>query len=555
MMNKLKYGLLGAAALAGVFLVTGAAKDDFALGRNIEVLVNIFRDLDMFYVDEVDADKMLKDAADGMTSRLDPYTEYMSPEEMEQFAVMTTGKYGGIGAVIRQKGDYVVIAEPYEGSPSDKAGLRAGDKILSVNGKDAKGYTTEKVSSELKGDPGTTVKVKIERFADGKEEQASIKRERITIPAIPYYGFVADGIGYIRHTDFSEDCSGAFRNALMELKKGGELKGLILDYRFNGGGIMDEAVKILSMFVPNGTEVVEMRGRIPEMNVSYKTQLPPVDLELPVAVLTGSGSASASEIVAGAIQDLDRGVLVGQRTFGKGLVQSTRPVGFNGYLKVTTAKYYIPSGRCVQAVDYAHRAEDGSVQSVPDSLIKEFHTASGRKVYDGGGVMPDVKIPAEYLGRFTVVAYSKGYIEDFVDMYLRKNPGPVDPMTFRLSDADYDMFMAFMKDKDMEYESETSAALKTLKEKAERELYYDKIKDGISGMEKMLLDDREGDMRLYKKQLVSLIEEDIILRQHYRKGLIQHTLKDDKEVAAAIEVLNDPARYKKIITSQDTERK
>lgn len=555
MLKNIRYALLGAAAFAGALLAAGAAKGDFTLGQNTEVLVNMMRDLSFFYVDEVDPGKLMKDAAVGMTSKLDPYTEYMPAEQMENFALLTTGKYGGIGALIRQKGDYVAIAEPYEGSPADKAGLRAGDRIVAIAGKDAKGYSTEKVSSELKGDPGTTVKIEVERFESGKREQVTIRRERIAIPPVPYYGFVGEGIGYIRHDDFSEDCSSDFRNALMALKKDGELKGLILDYRYNSGGIMDEAIKILSMFVPAGTEVLSMKGRTPEMSATYKTETSPVDVQIPVAVLVSSGSASAAEIVAGAFQDLDRGVLVGQRTFGKGLVQSTRPLGFNNYLKVTTAKYYIPSGRCVQAVDYAHRAEDGSVQSVPDSLVKEFSTANGRKVYDGGGVMPDIKVPAEYISRFPILVYSKGYIEDFVDDYLKRNPEPVDPAAFKLSDETYGEFVEFMQDKDMDYESETSAALKTLKQKAERELYYDKIKDAVSDMEKSLLEDKTGDLQLYKEQLSSLIEDDIVLRQHYRRGVIRHTLQEDKEVAAAVELLNDTQKYNVIITSQDTERK
>lgn len=554
-MRKLKYALLGAAALAGVLIVTGAAKDEFAFGKDMEILVNIFRDINLYYVDETDPDKLLQDAANGMTSQLDPYTEYMAAKEMEDFTVITSGKYGGIGAVIRKKGDYVLIAEPYEGSPADKAGLQAGDKILAINGEDAKGFTTENVSSKLKGDPGTNVKLKVEKFYTGQEEQITIRRERISMQPVPYYGFIADGIGYIRHTDFSEDCSRDMLYALMELKKDGKLKGLVLDYRHNGGGIMDEAVKVLSMFVPRGTEVVSMKGRTPEMTKAYRTENSPVDLELPIAVLVSSGSASAAEIVAGAVQDLDRGVLIGQRTFGKGLVQTTRPVGYNSYLKVTMAKYYIPSGRCIQAVDYAHRAEDGSVRSVPDSLIKEFSTAAGRKVYDGGGVMPDIKVPADYLSTFTILAYAKGYIEEYVDTYLHANQAKVDPETFSLGDTAYAQFKESMKDKDMGYESETLKTLKTLKEKAEQELYYDKIKDAVSQMEADLKDDKERDLDLYKPQLVKLIEDDIVLRQHYKKGMIRRDIANDREVKEAIALLSDTARYRTIVTSQDTQRK
>lgn len=555
MMKKLKYALLGAAAFAGVLLTAGAAKDDFALGKNLEILVNVFRDINFFYVDEKDPDRLLKDAAEGMTSRLDPYSEYLSAKDMEEFSIMTTGKYGGVGAVIRQKGDHVIIAEPYEGSPADKAGLQAGDRILAINGKDATGYTTEKVSSELKGDPGTVVKVKVEKFYTGEQETVTIRRERIAIPAIPYYGFVADSIGYIRHTDFSDECSSDFRYALMEMKKTGKLKGLILDYRQNGGGVLDEAVKIMSMFVPQGTEVVSMKGRTPGMTTVYKTESAPVDLDIPVAVLVGSNSASAAEIVAGAFQDLDRGVLVGQRTFGKGLVQSTRNVGFGSYLKLTMAKYYIPSGRCIQAVDYAHRADDGSVKSVPDSLIREFNTAGGRKVYDGAGVMPDIRIPAEYLSTFTVLAYAKGYIEDFVDIYLRANPGKVDVETFAIGDEAYARFTEFMADKDMAYKSETETALESLKEKAEMELYYDKIKDAVEQIEVNLKDDKAGNLQLYRKQLTDLIENDIIQRQHYQRGVIRRDIETDKEVSAAVGLLSDTETYNRIVTSQDTERK
>lgn len=555
MIRKLKYALLGAAALAGVLVVTGAAKDDFSLGRNMEILLNVFRDINSFYVDETDPDELMKNAAAGMTSRLDPYTEYLSDKDMDDFTVMATGKYGGIGAVIRQKGDYVMIAEPYEGSPADKAGLQAGDKILAIDGEDAKGFSPEKVSSKLKGDPGTNVKVKVEKFYTGKEEQLSLRRERISMRPVPYYGFISDSIGYIRHTDFSEGSAKDMLYALMELKKDGKLKGLVLDYRQNGGGILDEAVKVLSMFVPRGTEVVSMKGRTPEMTKVYMTEDAPIDTQLPIAVLVSSGSASAAEIVAGAVQDMDRGVLVGQRTFGKGLVQSTRPVGYNSYLKLTTAKYYTPSGRCIQAVDYAHRAADGSVKSVPDSLVKEFATVGGRKVYDGGGVMPDVKIPADYLSSFAVLAYAKGYLEDFVDTYLRANPGEVDPSTFVLSDEAYRQFEEFMRDKDMDYKSETLKALDTLKEKAEQELYSDKIKEAVALIEAGIKGDKQSSLELYKPQLSNLIEDDIVLRQHYRTGTIKRDLARDKEVAEAIAVLSDTARYRRIVTSQDTERK
>ena len=528
---------------------------DFRLGRNMEILMNLFRDVNLFYVDSVSPDKLLEDAATGMTGKLDPYTEYIPEEEMADFEILTTGKYGGIGALIRKKGDWVVIAQPYKGFPADRAGLKIGDKIVEIEGQDARGFDPAKVSSLLKGDPGTTVKLKVERFATRKVEPVNIRRERIVISGVPYHGFVADSIGYIQHSDFTEDCSTDLRKAVMELKASGRLKGLILDLRGNGGGILQEAVKILSLFVPKGTEVVSMRGKFKQMDATFKTEGEPVDTELPIVVLTDRGSASAAEIVSGSLQDLDRAVLLGQRTFGKGLVQSTRPLGYNSYLKVTTAKYYIPTGRCIQAIDYAHRNEDGSVGYIPDSLIREFRTKAGRKVYDGGGIMPDVRMEPRYVSRFAMILYGKGYIEDFVDDYMRRHPEPVDVDRFALTDADYADFTVFMKDKDVEFQSESKQALAQLREKAKQERYLDRIESQLAEIERGLKDDKESNLKLYRKELSQIIEDEIILRSHYAQGVTRHRLHSDEEVKAAIELLGDKDRYRTILSTQDTARK
>ena len=388
MIRKYRYLLTAAAAVGAAGLLTFAARNDFGLGRNMEIAVNMMRELSLNYVDPVDPDRLMEGAAAGMVSDLDPYTEYIPEEGMQDFELLTTGKYGGIGALIRQKDDYVRIAQPYQGSPADKAGLKIGDKILSIDGKDAKGFTTEQVSSRLKGEPGSKVKVTVEHL-DGTQQTAAIRRERIAIPGVPYAGWVADGIGYIRHSDFTEGCYEEMRAAIERLRTERPLKGLVLDYRSNGGGIMQEAVKILGMFVPKGTEVVSTKGRSEDSKQVFRTDTEPILADLPLTVLINGNSASAAEIVAGALQDLDRAVLIGQRSFGKGLVQSPRPLGYNAMLKLTTAKYYIPSGRCIQAIDYSH-SQEGSVRAVPDSLISEFTTRAGRKVYDGGGVMPDI---------------------------------------------------------------------------------------------------------------------------------------------------------------------
>ncbi|GHV01804.1 peptidase S41 [Bacteroidia bacterium] len=547
--------LAAVVAVGAVAMLTGARNSDFQLSKNMEILLNMYRDVSIFYVDTVDVDKMLHDAADGMTKNLDPYTDFMSAEEVKNFEIMTTGKYGGIGAIVRKKGDYVVIAQPYKGFPADKAGLKIGDRIMEINGANVKGMDVGKVSSMLKGDPGTTLKVKVHRFYTDKEETVTIKRQRISIPGVPYFGFVAPGIGYIQHTDFSEGCSDEMRNALMQMKKSGELKGLVIDLRDNGGGILQEAVKIVSLFTAKGTEVVSTRGRQVHSNERYATASEPLDLSLPIAVLVNNSSASAAEIVSGALQDLDRAVVMGRRTFGKGLVQTTRPIGYGSLLKVTTAKYYIPSGRCIQAIDYAHRNGNGSVAAVPDSLIGEFHTRAGRKVYDGGGIMPDVTLPSEYVSRFAMVIYGKGYIEDFVDIYVKTDPRTVDADDFHLSEKAYREFVDFMKDKDVEYRSETGRLIDELRKKAEAERYIDRVRDDLDRMEQHIRDDRDNNLNIYRKEITEMIEDDIILRSSYSQGVTRHKLKSDPDVAAAIRLLGDRDEYRKIVTTQDTARK
>ena len=544
--------LLGVAAIV---LFTGARSSDFAIGRNIETLIDIYRDINIFYVDSVDNDQLLQDAAEGITKNLDPYTTFMSAEEVKAFEIMTTGKYGGIGAIIRKKGDYVVIAQPYKGFPADKAGLRIGDKILEIDGVDVKGMDVSKVSNMLKGDPGTSFKLKVLEFYTGHERVATIKRERISIPAIPYFGFVAPGIGYIQHTDFSEGSANDMRNAIMQLKQSDKLNGLILDLRDNGGGILQEAVKIVSLFAPKGTEVVRTQGRQVRSNEQYVTQNEPIDVNLPIVVLVNNSSASAAEIVAGALQDIDRAVVMGRRTFGKGLVQTTRPLKYGEMLKITTAKYYIPSGRCIQALDYTHRNENGGVEAVPDSLIREFRTRAGRRVFDGGGIMPDVVLKPEPMSRFAMVLYAKGYIEDFVDVFVRENPKPADPMNFHLPDHVYEEFIHFMHDKDVEYRSETRRLLEELRKKAEAERYIDRVRDDLDQMEHNIRDDKNTNLKAFRKEITGLIEDEIILRCCYAQGVTMRRLKTDHEVAAAVKLLGDPAEHKRILTSQDTARK
>lgn len=555
-MSKKIYRYLFAATLLGLAagMLVFARRNDFGLGRNMEIAVNMMRELSLNYVDQVDPDKLLEGATAGMVRDLDPYTEYLPEEQMSDFEVLTTGKYGGVGSLIRKKGEYVTIAQPYQGSPADRAGLKIGDRIVAIDGTDTKGFSIEQISSRLKGNPGTTVNVTVERLLDGKSETLSITRERIAIPGIPFAGWVAPGIGYIQHSDFTEGCYEDMRAAIERLRSEGELKGLILDYRSNGGGIMQEAVKILSMFVPKGTEVVSTKGRSEESRQVFRTASEPILPTLPLVALLNGNSASAAEIVAGALQDLDRAVVIGQRSYGKGLVQSTLPLGYNAFVKLTTAKYYIPSGRCIQAIDYSH-SQEGSVKAVPDSLITEYKTRAGRKVYDGGGVMPDIRTEPEYISRFAMTLYAMGFIEDFGDDYIRRHPGQqIDRKSFSITDADYADFAAFMKDKTVPYESDTRRALKGLKSAAKSDLFGD-VEAQITQIETGLKDDTATNLETYRREITETINNDIILRHAYAAGVIEHALVDDPEVIRAEKILQNPAEWRRIVTEQDTERK
>lgn len=554
-MNRiLKYAAVSAAAVVIAGTLIFAERNDFGLGRNMELLVNMMRELSENYVDTVDADELMEGAAEGMVRRLDPYTSYLSEEESAKFELQTTGKYGGIGALIRQRGDYVVIAEPYKGSPADRAGLRIGDKIVAIGRDDAKGFTTEEVSSRLKGDPNTTVKITVERLVDGLRETMNIRRERISIPAIPYAGMVADGIGYIQHADFSDGGYDDMRAAIERLRRGGELKGLILDYRNNGGGVLQEAVKTVSLFTPKGTEVVSTKGRAADADRTYRTSHEPLLPDTPLAVLVNGNTASSAEIVAGALQDMDRAVVIGQKSFGKGLVQSTVPLGYDAWLKLTTAKYYIPSGRCIQNIDYS--SHDDNIREVPDSLVREFTTRNGRKVYDGGGIMPDIRTEPEYVSRFALTLYAMNYIDEFCDEYFRRNPTQsVDNRTFALTDADYEDFKEFMRDKDVPYTSDTRRAIERLRKALEADKYADRFAERLTALEGELHDDLQSNLETYRKEITESIEAAVIMRYNYAEGAIEHGLADDDEVARAVGILRDADEYRRILAEQDTVKK
>lgn len=555
--NKIRYGFFSVVLIACGSLWMASAQPDFTMGKNIQILFNMFREIYVMYVDEVDSDRLLADAAEGMVKSLDPYTEIILEKDMESFEIMTTGKYGGVGSIIRKAGDYVIISQPYKGFPADRAELVIGDKILSIDGKDIKTTPSEEVSAMLKGEPGSRVSLTVQKFLTGETQSLTLRRERIVISGIPYYAMLEGGVGYIIHEDFTEDCAEDILKAFNDLKSKG-MTSLILDLRSNGGGILQEAVKIMSLFVPKGTEVVSMKGRLRQNDKVFRTETEPVDTKIPIIIMINSNTASAAEIVAGAMQDLDRAVIVGQRSFGKGLVQSPRPVGYNNYLKITTAKYYIPSGRCIQAIDYSHREEDGRVSHIPDSLITEYSTAGGRKVYDGVGIMPDsVFEQPQYLSRFAVILHMQGYLEDYANQYYydNRNNEPVNVHTFELSDAEYAKFVRFMADKDVKYNSQMKSAIDDLRQKASREGYLSTIEDDIASIESKIKEDKEKDLMLFRNDIAKLLEDQIILHYHYSEGIACHRTNFDDELKKAVSLVQDTARYNYILKYKDTNRK
>lgn len=552
-MNKRKiYTILGVVALAALSIF--GVKNDLGLGRNMEMMVNLMRVVSTDYVDSISADKIMRHGADGIMRNLDPYCTFLSEEDMKEFRTLTTGKYGGIGSVIRQDSNAVRIAEPYKGSPADLAGLKIGDKIVAIDGKSIAGMKTDQVSSMLRGEPNTTVKVTVERLLDSKSVTHKIRRQRISIPSVSYADYVAPGIGYIIHSDFTDDCYVEMRAAIERLQSKGELKGLILDYRSNGGGVLQSAVKVLSLFVPKGTKVVEMKGRSKQEGKNFVTEFEPLLPNLPLVVLIGENSASAAEIVSGALQDLDRAVLLGGRSFGKGLVQTTLPIGYESYVKITTAKYYIPSGRCIQAVRYS---DDGKAESVADSLITEFKTAAGRKVYDGGGIMPDKKVDVEYVSSFAATLYLMGLMDDFGDEYYRAHPNiTIDPQTFSITDEDYAAFSKIVEARDIPYKSESRRAVEKLRKSLEKERYAaDNIAEAMAVIEQGLKDDKMSNLETYKNEIIRTINADIVLRYCYAEGRTANGLKYDTAISAAVEMLGNKQEMERILREQDTKRK
>ena len=522
----------------------------FDINKNIDVFNSVLKELDMFYVDSLRIDSLMNNTIENMLGGLDPYTEYYSENNMDDFRFMTTGEYAGIGAIISYNNGNVIINEPYEGLPAAKAGLKAADIILEIDGKDMRKASVKEVSDELKGTPGTTLEILIQRPGEKKPRKIKVEREKITVHPVTYSDVSKDNVGYIHFSGFTENSSQEFRKTFLDLKEKGA-KSLVMDLRGNGGGILEEAVSIINLFVPKGQEIVSTRGKVKQWDRVYSTTEQPLDTLIPIAVLTDTASASASEIVAGSLQDLDRAVIIGNRTYGKGLVQTTRSLPYNGGLKVTTAKYYIPSGRCIQTLDYSHRNPDGSVARVPDSLTNIFHTKNGREVRDGGGIIPDITIKETAPGTIAYYLVTQNVIFDYVTDWVQKHATIVPPQQFDFPDADYESFKTFVKSrKDFNYDQMGARTLKSLKNVMEFEGYMDVASKEYKALEAKLVPNLDRDLDLFKKYIEGLITNEIIQRYYFKKGVLIHTLQNDDVYKKAVDVLTNNNLYRETLSPE-----
>ena len=529
-----------AAALLFMGTMLRAQGDDrgFEIAKNLEIFSNVYKQLNLNYVDDVDPGKTIKVAIDAMLASLDPYTNYYPESQMEDVKLQMLGQYGGIGSLIMQKGDSVYISEPYKGLPADEAGLRAGDRIVAVDGQSTAGKNTSDVSAAMRGQAGTDVVLRLER--DGKEFERTVKRREIKLPNVPYYGFVGQDkdFGYIKLDEFTTDAAKNVREAFVNLKKEKPaMRGVILDLRGNGGGLMNEAVDIVNIWVPRGTLVVETKGKVASKNMKSYTRMNPEDTEIPVAVLIDGNSASASEIVSGSLQDLDRAVIIGQRSYGKGLVQNILPMAYNSQMKVTVSKYYIPSGRCIQAIDYSHRDEQGRAVRVPDSLKTAFKTKGGRTVYDGFGIEPDIEVEPEYMSNIAVALVQKYLLFDYVTEYCRQHKEVASPSEFTIDDALYADFCRYLKNKNLSYNTVTERVIKELREVAKEEKYADAIEEQIKKMEAALECEKEGDLQKHREEVCEMLQAEILVRYYYDAGRVEGGLRHDKMVLRAIDEL------------------
>lgn len=517
----------------------------FEVAKSLDIFATLFKEVNAYYVDEVEPEKLVRKGIDAMLASLDPYTDYISEDEMESFRITTTGQYGGVGAMIGIINKKIVITQPYKNFPAFKGGIKVGDELIAIDGKNVQGKPTSEVSSLLKGQPKTEVELKVRRYGKKDDFVLKITREKINVSNIAYQGLIEPDIAYIRLDDFTPGASYEVAEALIELKEEGATK-LILDLRENPGGLLHEAVNIVSLFIPKGLEVVSTKGKVNEWNKIYKTLNNPLDTEIPMVVLTSRGSASASEIVAGTLQDYDRAVLIGEKTFGKGLVQTTRPLSYNAQLKVTTAKYHIPSGRCIQALDYTHRKDDGTVMKFADSLKIEFKTKNGRTVYNGGGLDPDIKVEKDYMGTITSELLESGLIFEFASKYCGENSAPDDLRSFKISEKEYDKFVMWLKTQNFTYTTPLEKNTAALIETAKNERMYPDLEIYFDGLQNKIDANKESDYIRFKSEIKEILEEQIAFHYDLTQGQAKVSLPRDQDIIEAKKVLSDSAVYHKI---------
>lgn len=516
----------------------------FAIAKNLDIFASLVRELDSYYVDEIDPDQLVSIGINAMLEELDPYTEFIPEEDQDDFRMMTTGEYAGVGALIGNRTGTNMVLMPYKGFPAQVGGLRIGDEILQVDSVDVVKKTTADISKLLKGPANTQVLVVVKRGDDTL--QVNLTRKKIVISNVPYYGMIDSETGYIKLSDFTTNAASDVRNALMDLKSQGATK-LVLDVRDNPGGILKEAIEIVNLFIPKGKEVVRTIGKLQSVNTVYKTEKSPVDKEIPLVVLINERSASAAEIVAGALQDYDRAVLIGRKTFGKGLVQSTIPLSYNSQVKLTTAKYYIPSGRCIQAIDYSQKDDEGNSFSVPDSLRNEFKTKSGRSVLDGGGIEPDEMIASITYAPITYSLVARSLVFEFVNRFTLENDEIGPPREFEVSNKIYDDFVTWLEDKDYDYTTRVEKTIEDLVTFAEKEKYYDDIKGDLESLKKSVSHSKEQDLVTFKDEIKEALKDEIISRYYYQEGVVEASLNKDDEIAESLKVLKNPAHYAMIL--------
>lgn len=519
----------------------------FEIAKNLDIFATLFKEINTYYVDEINPTTVINSGINAMLETLDPYTNYIAEDDIEDYRTMTTGQYAGIGSLIGRKGNRNIITMPYEGFPAHLSGLKIGDEILQIDGKDVSDKNSTEISKLLKGQAGTKFKISVGRFNSKTPIEIEITRQKIKIESIPYIGMVNSEVGYFHLTDFTQNASKDVKNAITKLKELGAKK-IIFDLRDNPGGLLHEAVNIANIFIPKDKEVVSTKGKVVEWNKTYLSLDQPTDLTIPIVILTSSRSASASEIVSGVIQDYDRGILIGEKTFGKGLVQATRPLSYNAQLKVTTAKYYIPSGRCIQAIDYSKKKEDGSAIKIADSLRREFKTKNGRKVYDGAGINPDIKVEKLEIAAITNSLLSKSLLFEYATEYYYSHPKIAPAKEFKLTDAEYDHFVKWLGGKEYDYKTKVETELEDLIENSKKEKYYDGIKDAVEQLKVKIYHNKDKDLQKFKPEIIDFLESDIVSRYYLRKGEIEASFDNDNDIKAALEVFKDDVKYKKILT-------